>query len=187
MRKLIVSVFAVLVLMPSAKAEIGINAGIGVPFVSQYGVDLTMGPSWTISASYNILSLESDTASISLSMPQVLLNWHPFAGAFYIGVGVGKETLEVEATDELSGASARAEVNANTALARVGWMWGKANGSFWFGMDATYVSPSGGDVDVETVGFTATDEEYQDVLKAGEDFGNTAYLNITFARFGWLF
>ncbi len=187
MRKLLVSVFVVLMLMPSAKAKVGINAGIGLPFVSQYGVDLTMGPSWTISASYNLLDLESDTASISLSMPQILLNWHPFAGAFYIGAGVAKETLEVEAKDEQTGASARTEVNANTALARVGWMWGKANGSFWFGMDLTYVSPSGGEVDVETVGFTASDEEYQDVLQAGEDFGNTAYTCITFARLGWLF
>lgn len=170
-----------------ARAEVGVHLGMGVPFLSQIGLDITLNPSWTVTIGNNNLSLSSGEASVDLSMPQVLVNWHPFAGSFYLGAGVGRETLTVEATDTLLNASAKAEVTANTALARLGWMWGKDNGGFWFGIDLTFVSPSGGEVDVETTGFTATDEEYQDVEEAGEQFGKTAYTNITFFRLGYLF
>lgn len=189
MKKLLIFLVSFCLLLPlkSAQAEVGLHLGMGVPFISQFGLDLTMGPSWSLTVGNNNLSLESGEASLDLNMPSAIINWHPFAGAFYIGVGFGRETLTVEAKDELLNASAKAEVTANTTLARLGWMWGKGDGGFWFGMDLTFVSPSGGDVDVETVGFTATDEEYKDVEEAGEEFGKTAYTNITFARLGYLF
>lgn len=187
MKRLLLSFVALIILVPSARADIGLNIGMGVPFISQFGIDYTMGTHWTLSASQNSISLKSDEASVDLTMPQVLLNFHPFGGVFYIGVGAGKETLTAEATDSTTGYTAKAEISANTALARVGWMWGKMNSGFWFGMDVTYVSPSGGKVNIDANGVPTTSQEYKDVEKAGEDFGKTAYTSFTFARFGWLF
>lgn len=189
MKKLVLSLMAVILFLPpkTAKADLGFNLGMGIPFVSQFGVDLTMGDNFTLSVGHNNLNLSSDAAEVDLSMQNIILNWHPFGGVFYIGGGVGKETLTAKAEDKALNASAEAEVTANVALARVGWMWGKMNSGFWFGMDITYISPSGGDVKIKTTGFTATDQEYQDVKDAGEAFGETAYTNFTFARFGWLF
>jgi hypothetical protein len=187
MKKLVFSFLIIILFTPNAKSEIGINFGLGLPFIKQYGVDLRIGDALTFNVGYNLLDVKNGNASVKLSMPQFLINWHPFSGSFYLGVGAGKETLEISATDESSGASASADVVANTSLARVGWMWGRADSGFWFGLDATYVSPSGGEVNVEADGLTAADKEYKDVVDAGKTFGETAYVNFTFARFGWLF
>lgn len=170
-----------------SKADLGFNFGMGLPYLGQYGLDYTLGKSFTLSASQNSVSVTTGEASVDLSMPQILLNWHPFQGAFYIAAGVGSQSLDVEAVEAQTGLFARASVNSNTNLARIGWMWGKDNSGFWFGMDLTYIMPSGASIEIESNGFSSTDEEYKDVETAAEDFGDTSYINITFARFGWLF
>lgn len=187
MKKSILLLFVYLTLISTAKAELGINAGLGLPFVSQYGLNLTMGDKWSLNVGYNNLSFTLGSAKTSLTMPEALLNWHPFAGSFFIGLGVGQETLVVTATDADTNAEATAKVTASTTIMKLGWMWGKANGGFWFGMDIAYISPSGGEVEIETSGGTPSDGTFQDVEDSGEKFGETAYTNITFARFGYLF
>lgn len=188
MKKLIILIVLVFgFVQPKAKADLGFHFGMGLPFISQYGLDYTLGKHLTLSVSQNSFAVTTGEASVELTMPQVLLHFHPFQGDFYIAAGIGKETLDVEARDATTNTFARASVDANTTLARVGWMWGKDNGGFWFGMDLTYIMPSGAEVTIETNGFNPGDDEYDDVKKAGEDFGEASYFNITFARFGWLF
>lgn len=189
MKKLLFSftTFLLLICAPKAKADLGFHYGMGLPFIGQLGLDYTLGTHLTLTAGTNNINLSNGEAEVDLTMNHVMLNWHPFNGAFYIGVGAGQETLTVEATDAQLGASAKAEVSANVTLARVGWMWGKANSGFWFGMDITYVSPSGGEVTVESNVWNTSSQEYQDVVDAGEQFGETAYTNFTFARLGILF
>jgi hypothetical protein len=160
---------------------------MGLPFVSQYGLNYTMGKNWTLSAGYNSLDISSGEAGVALTVPEVVFQWHPFGGSFYLGFGVGQETLEASATDTATSLSISAEVTATVAIAKLGWMWGKDNGGFWFGMDVAMYSPSGGEVEVDAPGVALSSEEYQDVVDAGEQFGETAYMNITFARLGYLF
>jgi hypothetical protein len=176
MKKLLISIAVFILINPLAKAEIGLNAGLGLPFVSQYGVNLTMGSNLTFSATYNVIDISSDKASVKLSMPEATIMWHPFSGSFFIGAGVGQEKLEVAATEEIS----------NT-IAKLGWMWGKGDGGLWFGMDLAYIIPSGGDVEINAAGLPTTSKEYKDVEDAANQFGETAYINITFARLGYLF
>lgn len=188
MKKLLVIMAACFTLLVSqnAKAEIGINAGFGIPFVSQYGLNATFGPKWSANIGYNSLDITSSDADVKLTMPEVVVNWHPFSGAFFIGLGLGSEKLEVSASN--AAGSASAEVTATTTIAKLGWMWGKADGGFWFGMDISFISPSGGEVDIKTTGaVTTASEEYQEAKDAAEKFGETAYTNITFARLGYLF
>lgn len=185
MKKIILSMVICLMVSMNAKSEVGINAALGVPFVTQYGVNLTMGPMWSADISYNNLSYTLGTASVDLTMPALMLNWHPMSGAFYIGLGVGQETLNVKSSE--SGVTAEGEVTSSTTIAKIGWMWGKANGGFWFGMDLAYVSPSGGDPDFTVTGGTATAEQVEDVEDSLDTFSETAYTNVTFARFGYLF
>ena len=188
MKKIILTVLALVFITPFAQAaNFGISAGFGVPFVSQYAINATFSPSWSMSLGQNSLSVDLGSASTSLTMPELVVNWHPFAGSFYLGLGLGQETLKATATDALTSLSASAEVSASTMIARLGWMWGKGDGGLWFGMDLTFISPSGAEVDVTAPGLTAADKAYQDVVDAGEQFGKTAYTNITFARLGYLF
>lgn len=165
----------------------GINVGVGVPYLSQAGLNYRFNDKFSMSAGYNNLSLTAGTASVSLTMPEILVHYHPFAGSFFIALGAGQETLSVKATDTLTSLEATADVTASTMIAKVGWMWGLADGGFWFGMDAEYISPSGGKATVTAPGLTSTDQAYIDVQDSAAKFGEVAYTNITFARLGWVF
>jgi hypothetical protein len=189
MKKIYLALIVAFISVSPAKAGVGISAGFGIPYVSQFGLNATMGNNWSFHANYNGLSLDSGLAEVSLTMPEVAVHWHPFAGSFFLGFGLGSQTLEVSATDTVTGATAEANVDATTAIAKIGWMWGKADGGLWFGMDVAFIQPSGATVEVsESTGtLTEADEEWQDVQEAGEQFGETAYVNLTFARLGYLF
>lgn len=171
-----------------SRAGAGISVGVGVPYVSQYGLNYSASPSWSFDLGYNALNLDLGTAGVDLSLIELMAKYHPFQGSFYIGIGAGSQSLSTSATDALTGAEATADVNSTAILGKLGWMWGRDNGGFWFGMDVTFVSPTSSEVEVETTGaLSATDEEFQDVEDAGNQFGTTAYTNITFARLGYLF
>ncbi len=166
---------------------IGLNVGVGLPFVSQAGVNFRLSNQIGFSLGYNLLSLTSGEASLKLSMPEALVYFHPFSGAFFLGGGVGKETLNAKATDSGTNNEVTIDVTANTMIGKLGWMWGAANGGFWFGIDFSYIKPSNGKTTIVAPGVPTTDQTYIDAVDAADKFGNTAYVNVTFARFGWLF
>lgn len=188
MKKIVLIVVCLCLGSPVAYSSIGVNAGFGIPFITQAGINYTIGQKFSINAGYNNLSLDSGTASVDLTMPELVINWHPFAGSFFVGLGLGSESLEVTATDAQTGGKASAEVSATTTIAKLGWMWGKDNGGFWFGMDVAFISPSGAEVEIKTTnGLGTNSQEYRDAKDAATDFGETSYTNITFARLGYLF
>ncbi len=167
----------------------GVNIGAGIPFVTQAGVSYQFNDKFAISLGYGRLDLDVDTAGVELTMPEVMFYYHPFSGAFYLGAGIGSETLEATATDSGSGNSITAEVDATTTIARLGWKWGIANGGFWYGMDVSYIMPSGGETEItsNTGGLPSSNAAYQDVIEAGDEFGETSYVNITLIRLGYIF
>ena len=171
----------------SSSGGLGINVGAGLPFLTQAGINYVASQRFSFSLGYNLLSLDNGLASVKLSMPELLVHYHPFSGAFFIASGVGQESLEATSSDT-SGNSVTLKVDASTFIGKLGWMWGAANGGFWFGIDYSFVSPSGGDPEITTTGSIATtSQSYLDVVEAGSDFGDTAYGNLTFLRFGYLF
>ncbi len=168
-------------------ASWGLNVGVGFPFVTQAGVNYIASPDLTFYAAYNALNVDVGTAKVDLTLPEVGLLYHPFSGAFFVGLAIGQESLGVSSTDVTTGITARADVDALTAAARLGWMWGKSNGGFWAGVDASFINPMGADVSVTAPGLPTTAQEYRDVVEAAEKFGETAYFNITFLRIGYIF
>lgn len=120
-------------------------------------------------------------------MPELMLQYHPFAGSFFIGLGAGQESLLAKSTETLTGTEVKVEVKATTTIVKSGWMWGLANNGFWFGIDAAYIMPSGAKTTITAPGVLTTDPSYLDAVDAAEKFGNASYLNITFARLGWVF
>ena len=175
-----------------AKAEtssggIGLNVGLGFPFLSQAGINYRLSDKIGFSVGYNLLSLTIGQASIKLSMPEALVYFHPFSGAFFLGGGVGQEKLETTATETGGADQVSIDVSAKTVIAKVGFMWGAANGGFWFGIDASYIKPSSPETTITAPGVPVTDQSYIDAVDAANDFGDAAYTSLTFARFGWLF
>ena len=169
------------------KNSFGIDAGIGLPFLGQVGARYYFAENLGLSVGYNHLSLDVGEASAKLTMPEILLHYHPFSGAFFIAAGIGKESLEVTATDTLTQLQASAQVDAMTTVLKTGWVWGADNGGFWFGVDLSYIIPTSPDVTITAPGVPTTSQDYIDTVDAAEKFGETAFLNITFARLGWLF
>lgn len=187
MKRLLILFLSSIVFIPQAWAGVGPHIGFGVPYVTQFGVDFTLGNNFTLSAGMNSIGIEIDEVDVNLDLKEVGVKWHPFAGAFFVGAGVGMQTLSAEAEEELTGATASVDVDSTVGIAKLGWMWGKADGGLWFGIDVAYIVPTGGSVDVKADGLDESDEEFQDTQDAGELFAETSYLNITLARLGYLF
>lgn len=187
LKLLVLSLVLTLTSVKTSSAAVGISYGLGAPYVSQPGLDLTLSDSFSIVARANSFGIDLGEASVDLNMPEVSVLWHPFSGSFFLGLGVGSQTLDVSSTNAVSGLKASTEVTTTAMLAKLGWMWGKGNGGFWGGMDVTFVSPSSSDYEIEAPGLATTSEEYQDVEDAAEQFGETAYVNFTFLRLGYLF
>lgn len=163
------------------------NIGMGLPFIGQLGVGYRISEKLGVSASYNILDLEVDEASAELRMPEFLVHYYPFSASFFIAAGIGKESLEVTATETSGGNTILVEVDAMTTIIKTGWTWGMENGGFWYGLDLAYIMPSSPDVKITAPGVPTSDPNYQDAVDAAEEFGETAYPNVTFARIGWVF
>ncbi len=187
MKKYFVLLFIVFSIVPVVKADVGISAAFGLPYASQYGLNATLGENWSVGVGHNALDLNLGFASVKLTMSELVGYWHPFKGAFFLGLGAGQQTLEVSALELLTGNTASVKVTPMVAIGKLGWMWGKANGGFWFGMDFAFISPTNGDVVVTAPGLTSADQVYRDVEESGKKYGSTAYLNITLARLGYLF
>lgn len=155
--------------------------------MNQAGLNFKLSDRFGLSAGYNSLNLDVGEASLDLTMQEVLLHFHPFTGSFFIAGGIGKESLDVTATTASTSTKVSIEAEASTTIIKLGWMWGSANGGFWFGMDVSSITPSNPKQTITAPGVSTTSDAYVDSQKAADDFGKTAYTNITFARFGWLF
>lgn len=171
----------------SAEGAFGVNVGIGLPYLGQLGANYTISSQLRISAVYNILDLTVDEAEAKLVMPEIFVTYHPFSGSFFLGAGLGREKLEVTATETSGSNQVRAEVTASTAIAKLGWMWGAQDKGFWFGVDLAYIIPMNAKNTLTAPGVPTTDPNYQDVVDAMDKFGETAYFNITIARLGYIF
>ncbi|MES2854981.1 MAG: hypothetical protein V4692_03910 [Bdellovibrionota bacterium] len=164
----------------------GLNLALGFPFLTQAGVDIYLFDNLGLSLGYGNFNAKFGGSTIDLVMPEVILKWHPFGGVFFMGGGVGEEKLVSKATDSTSGQTAEIKVTAMTAIAKIGWMWGSNNGGFWYGLDLSYIRPSGAKTEI-TSSLPTTNETYKEVQDQAKRFGEMAYGNFTFARLGWMF
>lgn len=175
----------------------GFHAALGVPHPVTYGVD-ALHPSGYFSGGISVgsASMKADQVEISLDNSDLAFRWHPFAGSFYLGVMLGRQTLKAKKTELVSGQSVSAEVKieSNTMTPHLGWMWGLADGGFFVGIDFGMQNPSGVTTTLTTVpdgSFFGGNSDYQalveDVQKKGNDIGNTALPYASILRIGYLF
>ena len=166
----------------------GLSYGLGVPFITQVGVEYYKSNNFGFHLAYNALDVSVGSADVKLTMPEACMQYHPFSGAFFLGLGAGSEKLTVSATSLLTSSSkASIEVTAMTGIVKTGWMWGMGDGGFWFGMDVAYIIPFSAKSTITAPGVLTTSQTYIDALEAANKFGKKAYTNVTIARLGYLF
>lgn len=177
----------------------GANFGMGIPYLSQVGLNY-IHPSKYFSSelSYNRFNMsveDGSTLTVDLTKIEFALRWHPFAGSFYVGVGVGNQTLVVKATEFIlaNTVESKAEVKSNLITPQFGWLWGMSDGGLFGGIDFSLHSPSSPKTTF-TTNADSTEQATQayqdlerDVNEEGDKFGETSYISFTFLRIGYLF
>lgn len=169
-----------------AHADLGVSAGVGLPFTSMFAVNYTAGKKFTIDLSYNSFSIAVGGASVSLTKPELNLKFHPFEGSFFLGVGIGQFTMSAKGTDADTGQTATVSVTSLALTPNLGWMWGVANGGFWMGLDVGYQMPQSPTTTIESA-LPTSSQQYRDAVDAANTYGSTSLLTMSFLRLGWLF
>lgn len=164
----------------------GLDYGAGAPFTMQVGLNYQANDTWGLGVSYNSLDLMFADVGLKLKMPELLLTYHPFKGSYFIGLGFGQETLTASA-GVIGVNLVSIEVEAITTVVKTGWKWGLANGGFWFGVDLSFISPSSPQVTITAPGVPTNDPDYIDAQDVAKKFGEISYINLTFARLGYIF
>ncbi|MEC9282979.1 MAG: hypothetical protein VX642_09715, partial [Bdellovibrionota bacterium] len=154
-----------------AVAGIGFNFGVGLPYVQQYGLDYKISDKLSAEALVNALDLSIGEAGVEMNKTEVGLKYHPFGGAFFLGLAYG--SFDTSATATSSGQSIKVTVDGSALTAKLGWMWGIANDGFYFGMDVGYQSPMGAEAKVEQGSALSGTTEYEDAVDAAEKYGES--------------
>lgn len=171
----------------SGQTGVGVSAGIGFPYLTQFGLNYKLSDKISFSGQYGLLDIKVGDASAKLGMPELMVNYHVFAQAFFVGLGVGQQTLAVKATEATTNNQVAIDVESMSAIAKLGWMWGISDGGFWFGVDVAYIMPMSPKTTITAPGVPTTDPDYIDAQEAADRFGKSSYFNITFIRLGYLF
>lgn len=121
---------------------------------------------------------------------------HPFLGSFYVGALVGNQKVSVASSDQIQGQRVdfKGEVKGNYVAPHIGWQW-QFSGGLFLGMHLGWQINSGADTSVRTNQdhnpVVVADPDYQriknDVVKTGNDLGNTALPNVGLLQLGWMF
>jgi hypothetical protein len=161
------------------------------------------------------VTTNSIPVSLGIGGADARFRWHPFEGAFFIGVMVGYQKIWGSAQDSIpvSGsvpglgtvsttANIIASVNVSGIYAapHVGWLWVWDNG-FTLGAELGWQFAFASTTDIESSGATAQDQllvdlaklttQYQNlqnqVQNAGNQVGNTGFPYFCLIRVGYLF
>jgi hypothetical protein len=174
----------------------GFNVGIGFPYLTMAGLNYVHSSGlFSVELGYNKLNLTSNDVSIGMTKTEASVRWHPFFGSFYVGLGLGNQSLSGTSKETISGQSveAKIEITSKTMTPQIGWMWGAGDGGFFGGIDFGFQSPSGATSTLTTNADAAVKAtaDYQkleaDVRDQGKKLGEIGIPTMTLVRLGYLF
>lgn len=198
MKLLLITLFTLTSSLASAAggSMFGFNAGFGLPYLSQFGVNYVHSShQFSAELSYNTFGISVGSVGVGMSKAEVSLRWHPFGGSYFVGAGLGKQTMYAKGTEIISGQSVetKIDVSSNALTPMMGWMWGMGDGGFYAGLDFGFQNPSGAVATITTnadASIQAT-PEYQQLITETADqskkYGETGFVTLTFLRLGYLF
>ncbi|MCC2679842.1 MAG: hypothetical protein K0R29_2418 [Pseudobdellovibrio sp.] len=165
----------------------GVNFGLGIPYLTQLGVNyVDLANNFSAEARLNFFTVSVGIASVRLTKPEINAKWHPFQGAFFVGMGWGIQYATATATEPNTRAGIKYSVVSDTVTTTLGWLWGLSEPGFYGGFDFSYQNP----YNVRTVidsDVPVNDDTYNDAKDAGEKFGSLGLPLFTLIRVGYLF
>ncbi len=197
----------------------GLHADVNAPHILNYGLDYAHPSDW-FSGAINFggyalsgLAKSSDVPNgldIKIANQELMLRVHPLRGSFYLGLGYGNHTINVETKQRITVTSPAPgsanveisdEIKANYLLPHIGWGWRLPLG-LTFGFDLGFLSPMSPQVELKskvsnisnpaiTSGDVESTQEYQnarrDIIEKSEQAGKAVLPYFTVFRIGWLF
>ena len=150
-----------------------------------------------VSASYGFLpQLTISSVKLKMNGYDFRLKLYPFRGAFFLGVGIGSQTLTASATDSVSGipiTASGSQVNSFVAP-QLGWNWVWGSG-FFMGIDLgvqlsmshTTTVTTDQDSNALVTGSTQYAGIKSNILKMADLFGKTPLPVLTLVKVGFFF
>ncbi len=180
--------FVFLITGPAALAgNYGVNGGFGIPYIVQAGVNYADLPNnFSAELRLNFFTLSAGVASVRLTKPEVNAKWHPFQGAFFLGLGLGHQVATATASEPNSGAGVKFSVSSTVATTSLGWMWGLENPGLFGGFDIGWQNPYHVYTSVDS-DIPSNSDAYEDAEDAARKFGELGLPVITLIRLGYLF
>ena len=177
-----------MVIAPMATAaSYGVNYGFGLPYVFQLGGNyVDLDNNFSAELRLNFFTVSAGVASVRLTKPEVNVKWHPFQGAFFLGLGLGHQIATVSASEPSSGAGVKFSVSSTVATTSLGWMWGITSPGLFGGLDFGWQNPYHVYTTVDS-DIPSNDNAYEDAEDAARKFGELGLPLFTLFRIGWLF
>lgn len=186
MKSLVSIIFFSLISISSSYAQVGLNFGMGFPFLTQYGVDYQLNDRFSFEASNNKLGFDISDASLSMTRQELGVRWHIFQGSFFLGLAYGN--MNFSATGTESGQTVTFDVDAQTLTTRLGWMWGISDGGLYFGMDLGVQSPLSTSTSItNSSGVPTSNQAYQDAEEAADTIAKATLPVFSFFKIGYIF
>ena len=197
----------------------GLHVDLNVPHILNYGLDYVHPSEWFSGAvnfgGYSMSGLLKSTdipngLNVKIANQELILRMHPMQGSFYLGLGYGNHTFNVETKQKITvttpvpgsaDVEISDEIKANYLLPHIGWAWRLPLG-LTFGLDIGYLSPINPSVDLKSkvsnisnLAITSADveatDEYKnarkDLINKSEQAGKMGLPYFTVFRIGWLF
>lgn len=165
----------------------GVSAGLGVPFLTQLGASYINSSSlWSAELLYHSFSLTIASVTLKASKPEGIVRWHPFRGAFFLGLGLGQQTLSAEAFDLGASSNIKVSLTSFASTPYLGWMWGLANRGFYTCIEFGAQISSDSKTSI-TTSLTSNNQTYIDTVEQSNKYGNLTLPVMTLLRIGYLF
>lgn len=144
-------------------------------------------------ASFGQMPFKYQDATVKIENTEYNLRYHPWANAFFVGFGYGKQKINIKQTETVSAQEVEAEIEftSDYMLPHVGWMSGVEKGGFFWAFELGWQTPSNGKTELTTSVDLSGDPDYDelvgDVRDAVKKTGKKSVPNIALIKFGWLF
>jgi hypothetical protein len=138
------------------------------------------------------LKFPGGSAELSLWAVQGTLRWFPFSGAFYLGSGVGYQSLKASVSSTSGVAPTEVSTNLSSPFItpQLGWLWMWKSG-FALGLNAGVQIPFASDPEVKMtvagVPVPAAGGDADDVRNVAKMIGKTPFPNIDLLKIGFFF